>query len=267
MDADLRIIYHLTPADYFNGLPADQPYRPREFDRDGFIHCTKGEERLLLAADTIYRRVPGDFLLLVIDEGKVTSPVKYENAGGILFPHIYGPLNRDAIMRVAAMGRRADGTFLPIGEPDAAAEHTAATEAWLSQARVEQLLAESADLRARTAERLASIEREVSNLKSQISKPAPRLPTPAPAAPVASAASAMPVASSASVPAPVPTIEARVDRVERSVHQLAARIESLEHEISSLRPPKEGNSQISKQVTKARRRPQAAARKSSTKRK
>ena len=135
-----EIIYHLTPADYFSRLPADQPYRPREFDREGFIHCTKGEERLLLVADTIYRRVPGDFLLLVIDERRVTSPVKHENVGGILFPHIYGALNRDAIVRSVTMGRRADGTFLPIGEPDAAAEQSRMTEAWLSQARIEQLI-------------------------------------------------------------------------------------------------------------------------------
>src|SRR5512136_2875022 len=142
MESDAYTIYHLTPAEYFNSLPADQPYLPREFERDGFIHCTKGEERMLLVADTVYRRVPGNFLLLVIDERKVTAPVQYENVGGILFPHIYGALNRDAIVRVVAIGRRDDGTFLPIGEPDAAAEDAAVAEAWLAQSRVEQLLAE-----------------------------------------------------------------------------------------------------------------------------
>ena len=221
-----EIIYHLTPADYFNRLPADQPYRPREFDREGFIHCTKGEERLLLVADTLYRRLPGDFLLLVIDERKVTSPVKYENVGGILFPHIYGLLNREAIVRVVAMGRREDGTFLPIGEPDAGADRAAMTEAWLAQARVEQLLAESAELRAKTIEQFARIEGEISNLESQISKQVTRPPAPASEA----------------------TIEARLERVERSLHQLAARIESLEHQIPNL------ESQISKPAaTKARK--------------
>src|SRR5512136_2990644 len=172
-----KIIYHLTPADYYNGLPTDQPYRPREFDRDGFIHCTTGEERLLLVADTLYRRVPGEFLLLMIDEHKVTAPVKYENSGGILFPHIYGALNRDAIVRVVAVGRREDGTFLPIGEPDSAAENVAVTEAWRSQARVEQLLAESADLRARTIERLDQIERAIAALRAPAPATAPAQPT------------------------------------------------------------------------------------------
>ncbi len=243
---ELKIIYHLTPADYYNSLPADQPYRPREFDRDGFIHCTTGEERLLLVADTIYRRVPGEFLLLMIDERKVTAPVNYENSGGILFPHIYGALNRDAIVRVVAVGRREDGTFLPIGEPDSAADHAAATEAWLSQARVEQLLAESADLRARTSERLDQIERAIAALKAPAQPVAPvaRAVQPVAAQPITEATSA------AAVPAPSSTLEARVERIERSLHQLAARTESLEEKITVLQKPKTRRTTVRKPPAK-----------------
>jgi len=223
MESDC-IIYHLTPSDYYSSLPADQPYRPREFDRDGFIHCTAGEEHLLLMANTVYRHVPGDFLLLVIDERKVTSPVRHENVGGILFPHIYGPLNRDAIVRVVAMGRREDGTFLPIGEQDTRTEAAQATEARFSQARVEQLLAESADLRARTTARLTQIEKEIANLKSQIARQVFPTPTPASVIPAA-----------ATVSTSMQALEARVERLERSLHQLAARIESLETQTS--KPP------------------------------
>jgi uncharacterized protein (DUF952 family)/chaperonin cofactor prefoldin len=229
METELNVIYHLTPAEYFNNLPADQPYRPREFDRDGFIHCTKGEERLLLVADTVYRRVPGDFLLLVIDERRVTSPVKYENVGGILFPHIYGALNRDAIVRTVAMGRRADGTFLPFGEPDAATEQAVVTEAWLSQARVEQLIAESTELRVRTLERLAQIEKQISNLKSQISKPeaqAPQAAAPAVLAPHIEAAA----------PVPAPTLETRVTQLEAEVSNLKSQISKLESRTARARP-------------------------------
>ena len=233
-----KIIYHLTLADYYNSLPTDQPYRPREFDRDGFIHCTTGEERLLLVADTIYRRVPGEFLLLMIDERKVTSPVKYENSGGILFPHIYGALNRDAIVRVVAVGRREDGTFLPIGEPDSAADHAAVTEAWLSQARVEQLLTESADLRARTIERLDQIERAIATLRTPAPATAPVQPI-APAKGAVQPVAAQPVTAVASAAhAPSSTLEARVERIERSLHQLAARTESLEEKITALQKPK-----------------------------
>jgi len=228
-----NVIYHLTPADYFNSLPADQPYLPREFERDGFIHCTKGEERLLLVADTIYRRVPGDFLALVIDEAKVTAPLKYENVGGILFPHLYGPLNRDAIVRSVTLGRREDGTFLPIGEPNREAEQAMATETWLLQARTEQLLAESAELRARTIKRLLDIEAEITNLKAQVSKQVFPPATPAPGAVEASAplatAVAAPLTAAVAAPAPgapaaaaplAPTLEMRVAQLEIKVLNL-----------------------------------------------
>jgi uncharacterized protein (DUF952 family) len=226
-----NVIYHLTPAEYFNSLPADQPYLPREFERDGFIHCTKGEERLLLVGDTVYRRVPGDFLALVIDERKVTSPLKYENVGGIMFPHIYGPLNRDAIVRIVTMGRREDGTFLPIGEPNREAEQAVATEAWLSQARTEQLLAESTELRARTIQRLLSIEAEIANLKAQVSKQAFLPATPAPVAVVASAPLAVAVAAPLAAPASAAVaVEAPLaPSLEMRVAQLEAKVLNLEH--------------------------------------
>jgi len=214
------VIYHLTQAEYFDNLPADKPYLPREFDRDGFIHCTKGEERMLLVADTVYRRVPGDFLLLVIDERKVTSPVKYENVGGILFPHIHGPLNREAIVRIVKLGRREDGTFLPIGEPDAAADNAVMTDAWLSQARVEQLLAESAELRARTMERIAQIERAIVALQTPVAAKVKLAARPA-----ASASAVAPVESKAAAPAP--TLEARIERLEAEVSNLKSQISKL----------------------------------------
>lgn len=102
-----HIIYHLVHADYWNSLDANAPYLTHNFDSDGFIHCTKGLDKLLQVANTFYRDVAGDFLLLTLDERRVYAPVKYE--GG--FPHIYGPLNRDAVIAIRPMKRREDGRF------------------------------------------------------------------------------------------------------------------------------------------------------------
>jgi len=103
----MGIIYHLVPADYWHGLDPTVPYLPRDFESDGFIHCTQGLDLLLQVANTYYRDVPGEFLLLVIEESRVSAEVKYENG----FPHIYGLLNRDAIIVVHTMPRHADGAF------------------------------------------------------------------------------------------------------------------------------------------------------------
>jgi len=103
----MNIIYHLTHADYWHNLDPAAPYLPADFEDDGFIHCTRGLDLLLQVANTFYRDAPGEFLLLVIDEIRVLAEVKYENC----FPHIYGPLNREAIVAIHTMPRHADGRF------------------------------------------------------------------------------------------------------------------------------------------------------------
>jgi len=117
-------IRHIVPAPYFRALAASAPYLPREFDADGFIHCTREPEALLHVANRHYRRAPGEFLVLIIDPAKVTAAVKFEpphpppppgsTLAHHLFPHIYGPLNRDAIVEIRLARRAPDGTFLEV---------------------------------------------------------------------------------------------------------------------------------------------------------
>src|SRR5688572_9293316 len=94
-------IYHLVPAEYFYSLPPDQPYLPRQFADDGFIHCTAPAELVPLVANKFLREIPGDFLALTIDPERVRAPVKWEPGSAppgysqpegteaTLFPHIY----------------------------------------------------------------------------------------------------------------------------------------------------------------------------------
>ncbi len=49
--------------------------------------------------------------MLYIDQDRVTSPMRYDDPAEV-FPHIYGPLNRDAIVAVKDIARALDGTFL-----------------------------------------------------------------------------------------------------------------------------------------------------------
>ncbi len=117
-------ILHLVPADYFHGLPVSEPYLPKDFAAEGFIHCTKEPELLLKIANGFYKNLPGELLVLVIDADKVAAEVKWEapahpdgstaSAGEPLFPHIYGSLNRDAIVEFHPATRADDGTFLSV---------------------------------------------------------------------------------------------------------------------------------------------------------
>lgn len=106
------MIYHLVPIDYWEAQPADRPYVPADYARDGFIHCTQGEDQVALVANRYYRSDPREWLVLVLDEQQITAELKYEpGPDGLLYPHIYGPLNRDAIREVQHMPRDRDGTF------------------------------------------------------------------------------------------------------------------------------------------------------------
>jgi uncharacterized protein (DUF952 family) len=104
--------FHLVPAPYFEGTDSGEPYVPKHFDRDGFIHCTDGIDSALQVGDRYYKDDPRDYLLLVIDMSKVQARIVYEDPDRI-YPHIYGPLNRDAIIETLPVPRAADGSFLP----------------------------------------------------------------------------------------------------------------------------------------------------------
>ncbi|GIV98998.1 DUF952 domain-containing protein [Roseiflexus sp.] len=111
-----RIIFHMAPAERWTMWPAHEPYVPAEFAADGFVHCTEGEELMVRVANALYRGTPGDFVLLVIDVERLTAPVRWERPAGTplapLFPHIYGPINPEAIVEVRRIERDVDGAFL-----------------------------------------------------------------------------------------------------------------------------------------------------------
>lgn len=113
-------IYHLAPAERWHTWDAERPYLPAEFDTDGFIHCTGEADVMLKVANRFYRTVPGAFVLLEIDPDALDAPLRWEPPADPLpnsqplaesFPHIYGPLNQNAVVAVHDVRRAADGTF------------------------------------------------------------------------------------------------------------------------------------------------------------
>jgi uncharacterized protein (DUF952 family) len=97
-------------------------YKPGAFDQDGFIHCTGDRETLLAVANDYFASVSEPVLVLVIETARVQAEVRLEPAapvqgggtshlqGAALFPHIYGPLNLDAVVEIGAL-RRSGGTY------------------------------------------------------------------------------------------------------------------------------------------------------------
>lgn len=115
----MSLIYHLVPANRWHQWPSEQPYLPAEYANDGFVHCTAGDDLMIAVANRFYQHVPGEFLLLVLECTRLTSLLKWEAPNladtlAPLFPHIYGPINRDAVVAVKSITRASDGRFLAI---------------------------------------------------------------------------------------------------------------------------------------------------------
>jgi hypothetical protein len=111
-------IYHLAPAARWYGWPAGDDYLPAEYEADGFVHCTAGDDLMLAVANRFYRAAPGEFVLLTIDPARLSAPLRWEQPDddlAPLFPHIYGPIDADAIIGVRAARRDVDGAFVGWG--------------------------------------------------------------------------------------------------------------------------------------------------------
>ena len=107
------MIYHMAPALVWQRQAPDQAYRGDTLASEGFIHCTGEPERLVHVANRFYRTMPEDFVILCIEPSQVQAEIKWERADGHDFPHIYGPLNLDAVIRVVKFPRDVTGQFLP----------------------------------------------------------------------------------------------------------------------------------------------------------
>jgi uncharacterized protein (DUF952 family) len=107
----MRLTYHGTPRSYFDSLDPSQPYVPEPFAREGFIHTTEGREAVSITLTKYYKSSAEPWVVLYIDQDRVTSPIRYDDPAEV-FPHIYGALNREAIVAVRDIARAPDGTFL-----------------------------------------------------------------------------------------------------------------------------------------------------------
>jgi len=103
------MIFHITTKNDWEKARIHEEYATPSLMTDGFIHCSTIKQ----TADTANRFFKGQngLILLCIDEKKLKSACKYEAPVGIagqlndpgmddLYPHIYGPINNTAVIKV-----------------------------------------------------------------------------------------------------------------------------------------------------------------------
>lgn len=103
------VILHLCPRTVWEKAKKEGVYQPASFELEGFIHCSRLEQILVVANRFYFGE--NDLLLLWVELERLQSEVRWEYADGDNFPHIFGPINLDAISAVTPFIPEGDGRF------------------------------------------------------------------------------------------------------------------------------------------------------------
>lgn len=76
----------------------------RTLDEEGFIHASR-REQVQGVFDRYYARAGEPLVLLAIDPSRLESEVRVDAVGDDTYPHIYGPINRKAVVEVVPLDR------------------------------------------------------------------------------------------------------------------------------------------------------------------
>jgi uncharacterized protein (DUF952 family) len=110
------MIFHILRRSEWRSALQQGSYRPASLDAEGFIHCSTIDQSIDTA--NLLFRGASDLLLLRIEETRLVAPLKFEAPAttgdarpSVRFPHIYGPLNLDAVVETLEFPCDADGSF------------------------------------------------------------------------------------------------------------------------------------------------------------
>ncbi|MBG0770177.1 MAG: DUF952 domain-containing protein [Anaerolineaceae bacterium] len=105
------LIYHILPGDDWEAANNVGAYRAASLESQGFIHFSRAEQVLQVAAN--FYRGQKNLLLLTVAVDRLENEVRYEDllGEGQLFPHLFGPLNLDAVVAVDTFEADAEGNF------------------------------------------------------------------------------------------------------------------------------------------------------------
>jgi uncharacterized protein (DUF952 family) len=113
-------IYHITERARWTAGQAVDEYVAESLTSQGFIHASTLDQ--VVETANLFYAGQAALVLLRIDVSNLTAPLRWEAASGAghradagLFPHIYGPLNLDAVSRIIDSPCGVDGQFeLPL---------------------------------------------------------------------------------------------------------------------------------------------------------
>ncbi len=92
------LIYHIVLPDDWAAFDTEL-YKAKSLETEGFIHCSFAEQ-LPGVIERYYTRYDRVVILEIDPERLMSRMIKEPSTNHEIYPHIYGPINRDAIVRV-----------------------------------------------------------------------------------------------------------------------------------------------------------------------
>jgi len=107
-------IFHIMDKAQWHEVKNNEYYVPESLNTDGFIHCSKADQ-ILEVANRLFKGKP-NLVILKIREADIQDILKYETPLEtpqlpLKYPHIYGPLNTNAIEKAFDLHPDENGTF------------------------------------------------------------------------------------------------------------------------------------------------------------
>ncbi len=106
-----RIFHIATDADWRRTLESGTYTTStvgRTLAEEGFIHASR-RNQVRGVFDRYYRGLGEHLVLLTIDTARLTeAEVRVEAVGDDTYPHVYGPINRSAVVDVSPLNRAGD---------------------------------------------------------------------------------------------------------------------------------------------------------------
>jgi len=108
------MILHIVRRDDWLAATSAGAYEPPSLEREGFIHFSLPDQVLRVA--NAWYRGEDDLVLLVVDPSRLDAELRYEEPeqGAPRFPHLYGPLDTKAVVRVLDFPEGERGFELPV---------------------------------------------------------------------------------------------------------------------------------------------------------
>ncbi|RRO18328.1 DUF952 domain-containing protein [Saccharopolyspora rhizosphaerae] len=123
-------LLHLLPLSTFHS-DQDQPITAASLHAQGFVHCSPDVPTTLAVANNLYSDVDEPMIAVELDPVRLTAPVRWEAADpapppgvaeDVKFPHVYGPLDREAVIGIRYARRDVKGNFLSLESRSRTAE-------------------------------------------------------------------------------------------------------------------------------------------------